>query len=193
MTARSKWFALALCIILLLAAGCSDSAPVFENNPAKLGKNTEKLQPPNTAKNNESMRITVYHATKDAMNLVPEIHVVDKNDHPAQTAIALLAAEPTDKSLVRVMPVSARLLSLKVKDGLAIANFNNNLTRFGGGSATEILLVAAVVNTLTEFPEIKRVQILIDGKKVETLAGHIDISEPLSRSDKIIKRSGTGK
>jgi spore germination protein GerM len=88
------------------------------------------------------------------------------------------------------MPVSTRLLSLKIKDGIAAANFSSNLTRFGGGSATEILLVAAIVNTLTEFPEIKQVQILIEGKKVETLAGHIDISEPLGRSEKIIRRSG---
>lgn len=189
MTARSKWIALALCAIILLAAGCSDSVPVLEKNPIRTETTSDKTKDPDAVKVQESMRITVYHATKDAMNLVPEIHVVDKNDNPARTAIALLAAEPIDKSLMRIMPVSTKLISLKIQDGVAYANFSSNLRRFGGGSANEILLVAEIVNTLTEFPEIKSVQILIEGKKAETLGGHLDISEPLSRSEKIIKRT----
>lgn len=188
MTARSKWVALALCAIILLAAGCSDSVPVFDNNPIKTETPSVKTKTPDAVEVKKSMRITVYHATKDALNLVPEIHVVDKNDNPARTAMALLAAEPIDKSLMRVMPVSAKLISLKIEDGVAYANFNTNLRRFGGGSANELLLVAEIVNTLTEFPEIRAVQILIEGKKVETLGGHLDISEPLSRSETIIKR-----
>jgi spore germination protein GerM len=178
-TAKSKWIALALCAIILLVAGCSDSVPVSEKNQNRPETTNGKNQSPATATMSESMRITVYHATKDALNLVPEIHVVDKNDNPARTAIALLAAEPIDKSLMRVMPASTKLLSLKIQDGVAYANFSSNLKRFGGGSANEILLVAEIVNTLTEFPEIKSVQILIEGKKAETLGGHLDISEPL--------------
>lgn len=189
MTAKSKWIALIMCAIFLLAAGCSDSVPVLEKNPVRIGPGAEKPTPPDTDKVRESMRITVYHATKDGMNLVPEIHVVDKNDHPAKTAIALLAAEPLDKSLMRIMPSTTTLLGLKIQDGVAYANFSQNLRRFGGGSANEILLVAEIVNTLTEFPEIKSVQILIEGKKVDSLGGHLDTSEPLSRSESIIKRA----
>ena len=190
MTARTKWTALMLCIILLFAAGCADSVPVLDKNPVK--PTTVPGKPENSGTPaQESMRITVYHATKDAMNLVPEIHAVDKNDNPARTAILLLTAEPTDKNLMRVMPVSTRLLNLKIQNGVAYANFSPNLMRFGGGSSTELLLVSAIVNTLTEFPEIKAVQILIDGKKADTLAGHVDISEPLSRSESIIKRTKT--
>ncbi len=180
--------ALLLCAMILLVAGCSDSVPVFDKNPIRTETPSDKAKAPVEPKDKGSMRITVYHATKDAMNLVPEIHVVDKNDNPAQTAMELLAAEPIDKSLMRVMPVSAKLLSLKIDKGVAYANFNSNLRRFGGGSANEILLVAGIVNTLTEFPEIKAVQILIEGKKVESLGGHLDITEPLSRSAEIIKR-----
>jgi spore germination protein GerM len=187
-TARKKLSALLLCIIIFLTVGCSESVPVIENNSNRQGVNPGNSLNPNDGVTQESMRITVYHATKDAMNLVSETHVVDKNDNPARTAIALLAAEPVDKSLTRVMPASAKLLSLKIQGGIAYANFTPGLTRFGGGSATEILLVAAIVNTLTEFPEIKAVQILIDGKKVQTLGGHLDLSDPLSRSEGIIKR-----
>ena len=50
-----------------------------------------------------------------------------------------------------------------------------------------MLLVAAIVDTLTEFPDIQKVQILVNGKKVDTIAGHMDTGEPLSRSEKVIK------
>jgi spore germination protein GerM len=49
--------------------------------------------------------------------------------------------------------------------------------------------VAAVVNTLTEFPDIHKVQILVEGKTVETLSGHMSVGQPLSRSEGIIKKN----
>ncbi|MDU4961477.1 MAG: GerMN domain-containing protein [Sporomusaceae bacterium] len=189
MTARNKWIALLLCTVLLLAAGCSDAVPVLDTDPVRLAQETDKPKPAEAVKPQDSMRITVYRATKDAMNLVPEVHVVDKNDNPAKTAIGLLTAEPLDKSLVRVVPYNTALLGLKIQNGVAYANFSQNIRRFGGGSANEILLVAAIVNTLTEFPEIKSVQILVEGKKVDSLGGHLDVSEPLSRSESMIKKA----
>ena len=63
------------------------------------------------------------------------------------------------------------------------------------GSYGEMMLCYAITNTLTEFPEIKRVQILIEGKKAITLSGHMDIEDPLTRNTTYCKkqRSGTGK
>ena len=50
----------------------------------------------------------------------------------------------------------------------------------GGGSMNEIQAVYGVVGTLTaSFPEIQLVQFLIDGRPVETLNGHLDLSLPL--------------
>jgi len=41
----------------------------------------------------------------------------------------------------------------------------------------ELLAVYALVNTLTRnFPEIKQVRILIDGREAQTLAGHLDLT-----------------
>ena len=45
-----------------------------------------------------------------------------------------------------------------------------------------MMLCYAITNTLTEFPEIKRVQILIEGKKVTSISGHMDLEDPLIRN-----------
>ena len=66
----------------------------------------------------------------------------------------------------------------------ATRNFDKNIKKsFAGGSTGEELLVNSVVKTLTEFPEVKQVCFLIDGKEIETLSGHMDLSEPIKKSD----------
>lgn len=135
------------------------------------------------------MVVTVYNATKDARHLVAESHVVLKNSHPAQTAIELLAAGTKNVDLVSVIPPGTKLRHISIKDNIAYVDFNDKLAKNNtGGSASEILLVAAIVNTLTEFHNIQKVQILVEGKKIDTISGHMDIGEPLSRSEKIIKK-----
>ena len=49
-----------------------------------------------------------------------------------------------------------------------------------GGSEAELMTVYSVVNSLTtSFPAVKRVQILVEDRPAETLAGHIDLTRPL--------------
>ena len=56
-------------------------------------------------------------------------------------------------------------------------------TRHSGGALDELLTIYTIVDALTvNLPAITRVQILIDGKEVETLAGHVDLRHPLAKS-----------
>ena len=46
----------------------------------------------------------------------------------------------------------------------------------------ELLTVYAIVNAVTaNLPGVQRVQILVDGREVDTIAGHIDVRRPLER------------
>ncbi|MPM76348.1 hypothetical protein SDC9_123346 [bioreactor metagenome] len=186
-----------LCLLMsltMLVAGCASSVPVSESQHTNDGKvvqgqaaladkdgtNTDRV---------DIVKITVYRATPDAMYLVPEVHQVTRNESPAKTAIEFLMAEPTIKGVVSPIPAGTVLRKLVIKDHIAYVDFSNKIVRNNvGGSASERLLVGSIVNTLTEFPEIEKVQILVEGKTVETISGHVDISEPLSRSAEIIKK-----
>ena len=70
--------------------------------------------------------------------------------------------------------------------GDAFVDLNREVTReHGGGSLDELFTVYALVNALTtNLPEVSAVQILIDGREVDTLAGHIDLRHPLQRNMK---------
>ena len=86
------------------------------------------------------------------------------------------------------IPRGTKLLSLSVKDSIAYINFSEEFRKnHPGGSLGEILTVYSVVDTLTEFPEIKKVQILVGGAVVETLAGHIDLTSPLEKDLSMVR------
>lgn len=180
---------LLMLLLVAFAAGCDSGQPVV-SPPAAVTPPAEKQpsSPPRPAA--ETMAVTVYYATKDAMFLVPEVHTVPKSDQPALVAVEQLLGAPQSSELVRTLPEGTKLKGITVKDHIAYVDFNDKLVKSGhGGSTGEILAVSAIVNTLTEFVDISKVQIMVDGKKIDTLYGHMDTSEPLSRSEKIIKKS----
>jgi spore germination protein GerM len=90
-------------------------------------------------------------------------------------------AEP----LVSAVPPGTRLRTLFVTDrGEAFVDFSRELlTGHSGGSTNELLTVYTVVDALTaNLPAVTAVQLLVDGKQVETLAGHVDLRRPLAKN-----------
>ena len=128
----------------------------------------------------------VYRAAADGREkLLPEKFTINDNGKSAaeNALIALVSTKPQDASMEDVFPIGTKVLSLRVDEkGTAYADFSKELTKKGQGSYGEMMICYAIANTLTELPNIKRVQILVEGKKVTTLNGHIDVEEPLIRN-----------
>lgn len=99
----------------------------------------------------------------------------------AREAVLGLIAGPGDPHLAPVIAPGSKLLSLKVETGLATVNFNSTFsTNHWGSAETEELTIRSLVKTLTALPGIDRVQILIEGKTVQTLKSHVAIDQPLT-------------
>lgn len=191
------FLAIMLLLLTVLIAGCAENenaATVTSKDPVQ----KEQQQTLQGAQKNPlsingtsqgKMILTVYNATKDGLYVMPEQHVVPANEQPAQTAMEILTAGTKNVDLVSVMPAGTKLRHISIKDRIAYVDFNDKLIKNNtGGSASERLLVAAIINTLTEFHDVEKVRIMVDGKNIDTISGHMDISEPLSRSEKIIKK-----
>jgi len=100
----------------------------------------------------------------------------------------MLVQGPQNPDLWAVLPPATKVKSVSVHDRIAQVDFSDEIVKQSpGGSSREILAVGAIVNTLTEFPGVEQVQILVEGKKVDTLYGHLDVYDPMSRSPGIIK------
>lgn len=175
--------------VILLLSGCN-TPPGGAGSSSTTNPPATQPPPGQTASSAvELMPIKVYFAAKDAQHVVAETHKVKKDSHVLQYAMEALVAGPRDTTLRAVVPPGTKVKSVQVIDRTALVDFTAAMIKKGfGGSSMEILTVGAIVNTLTEFPEVERVQILVEGKKVTTLFGHLDVSDPLSRSPGIIKK-----
>lgn len=110
-----------------------------------------------------------------------------KSGIPEATIKALING-PKGSELSRTLPTGTELLDLNIKDGIARANFSEELqVNHWGGSLGESLTVYSIVNTLTQFDEINAVEILINGKKIESLVGHLDLTRPVAPNESIVR------
>jgi spore germination protein GerM len=126
--------------------------------------------------------VTLYFASENATQLVSTAGRIGCNDDLdclRQTVEALIRGPQTDA--LPVIPTAARLLNLRVEEDLAILDFDAAFVDgHPGGSQGELLTVYALANSIAvNFPHLRQIQILINGEKVDTLKGHVDLRRPL--------------
>jgi germination protein M len=140
-------------------------------------------------KKDNQQGVQVYFNDASARFLVPVTVALPPgaagNDLPRAAVLALLAGPPPDSNLVRTIWPGTRLLDLKIEHGLATVNFSREVTGYGGGTSAETALLDSLLFTLTQFPEIDRVQLLIEGQKREYLPEGSAIDKPLSRPEQL--------
>ena len=172
----------------MLLTGCV--ADIGGSTPSGSTATTPVPKPADQAKpvKIDTVPVKVYFGTHDAKYVVAEIHQLQNDSQLMKRSMEALAAGPKNADLVAVIPKATQVRSVVLRDKIAFVDFSAEIAKRGfGGSATEILAVGAIVNTLTEFPGVEQVQILVEGKKVDTLFGHLDVYDPMSRSPGIIK------
>lgn len=125
-------------------------------------------------------------STSREFKLVPMLVPIKGAGERHIQAIEALLAGPSRDDLQPVFPQGTKVLGFELKNGRAEVNLNREATRLNVGSSGEALAVAALVNTLTKFPDVYRVRILIEGEVVESLAGHIDLTGEFSYNDHVV-------
>ena len=182
-----------LCAALLLTAGCTQTTPGSGSSSSSSSQQTQQDKSSGQKTEGSSasaLTIKVYYPNEDGTHLLAVKRQIrtDKNTDKYMAALQSLLEGTKEKGQVNIIPKAAKLRSVKVDQGVAKVDFTQELVKsFSGGSTGESLMVGSIVDTLTEFPEVKSVQILINGKTVETIAGHMDTSVPIKRMDKLIK------
>jgi len=129
---------------------------------------------------------TLFYVSEDGMTLVGTQREVPFGATAPEQARAIVEAQiASTPPLVSAVPAETQVRDVFVTErGDAFVDLSSELsTRHTGGSLDEILTVYTIVNALTvNLPAITRVQILIDGKEADTLAGHVDLRHPLAKS-----------
>ena len=132
----------------------------------------------------ETRSVTLYFAGSDADGLVAEtreIPVREGIENEAKAVMASLLAGPDDDNAVSAIPAGTRILQVFwVEDTETLyLDFNRGITT-GDGSTGEYYTITTIIRTIgANFPQAGRLQFLVEGYPVETLAGHYGVSKPL--------------
>jgi len=141
----------------------------------------------------ERKEVLLYFSDNEGEYLVGEKRKILRKSavqDEAKEMIIELIKGPNGK-LIRTLPPRTELLTLEISNtGVARVNFTPALSKdHPGGSSAEIMTVYSIVNSLSvNFPQIRRVQILIDGKPIATIVGHLSLEQPVSPKPDLIKR-----
>ena len=150
------------------------------------GPKTTAVAPAPTGLTSPGRRIKarLFYVADDGARLTNVERDVAYGEGTVEQARQIIEAQiaPVTQPLVSAVPPATKLRAIFVTEqGEAFVDFSPELaTGHTGGSTDELLTVYTIVNALTaNLPAVKSVQLLIEGKQVETLAGHVDLRRPL--------------
>jgi germination protein M len=148
---------------------------------------------PVVSREREKRKIDIFFADENASMLVAEkrsIMLGAAIPADAKALVAEIIKGPESDTLLSTLPGGVRLLAAYEVGDTLVLDFSNELqTNHSGGSTGELFAVYSIVNTVAlSLDEVAGVRILVEGMEVETLAGHLDLTRPLSIDLKLLER-----
>ncbi|MCP4231436.1 MAG: GerMN domain-containing protein [bacterium] len=117
----------------------------------------------------------IYFADEQYEKLVPEKRELKKPEEPedqVRLVVTELIKGPDADENARTLPKRTGLLSVFIKDGIALLNFDEQITSEKYGTTGELFLINSLYKTVTENVEgVKGVQILVEGSNGPTVYG----------------------
>jgi len=147
----------------------------------------------------EKIEVKVLFGDYNGSNLKWESRSIYKSKqiiNQAKQIILELINGPNNTDLIAVIPEGVQLREIYIdKYNIMYVDFSKEMiSNHRGGSTGELLTVYSIVNTmLINFSDIKKVQVLIEGVETESIAGHLDVSSPLSLREEMIAEESSNK
>ncbi len=139
--------------------------------------------------NSEMREVTLYFPSNESGGLGREIRSIRVTDQQplAQYVINELIKGPQTEGLYASMSGETKIHSVEIMNGICFVNFTESFIEKNAGSAEqERLTIASIADSLTELENIDRVQLLINGMRVNDF-GSINIFGMFTRDESVIK------
>jgi germination protein M len=167
-------------------SGGEQSRPVIPSSPEKKTE-TAALDVP------QQLKMVIFFQSPRRPDLLVPVYrnvfnTISLDQQADQLLQKLIQGPAESEGLLPTVPEGTALQRLYLaEDGTAFVAFNRALMeRHEGGVSGELMTIYSIVDTLcVNFPSIRRVQILVEGADPETLAGHIDITQPLEIDEEL--------
>jgi len=131
-----------------------------------------------------SVNVTLFFAAQDFDGLVREGREIGACDEPSacfEEILEELINGPLGE-LSPVLPHTGMFNSVKLDGQTARIDFAQELLDgLPAGSSSELYAVYAIVNSICyNYPQVHQIVFTVEGKLLQTLKGHLDVSSPIS-------------
>lgn len=177
----TQWTAVLLVGAGLLLGGCGAAQTTNPDAPKNGQTVAQQDQKAGQAKNGQ---FTIYRAGKKGKLTASTVNVGGNRDQlPLKLLKELVEKRPEGDT---TFPKGLKVNKVTVKDKVATVDFSKEF-RTRRGDQDTLLMLYAIVDTLTELPEIQSVRFTSAGKKVTVLGGQ-DLDSPLKRNKSYIAK-----
>lgn len=133
------------------------------------------------------IKARLFYVADEGTRLTSVERDVAYGESPDDQAREIVAAQiaASAEPLVSAIPPGTTLRAVFItRTGDAYVDLSREVsTAHPGGTVNELLTVYTIVNALTvNLPAVTGVQLLVDGKEIDTLSGHVDLRRPLARN-----------
>ncbi|WP_194541987.1 GerMN domain-containing protein [Paenibacillus sp. JZ16] len=124
--------------------------------------------------------IKAYYTDPDLMELVEGTAEISYKEDQEKYEAAYQALQKSDKADMVPLWEKIGLNSLKFENGALTLDVTvPDEANLGAGG--ESFAIDAIKKTFFQFDEVKSLQILVDGQQTESLMGHVDLENPMTR------------
>jgi hypothetical protein len=133
------------------------------------------------------IKARLFFVGDDGMRLVGLEREVAYGEGTVEQAREIVQAQiaPVTEPLASAIPPGTTLRALYLTDrGEAYVDLSRELaSAHPGGTVNELLTIYTIVDALTvNLPAVTSVEVLVDGKELDTLAGHVDLRRPIAKN-----------
>jgi spore germination protein GerM len=181
-------------IVLVFAVAAWIASSVLERVVAPVRSQSSAPAPAVPAAGVPHIVATLYYGTPDGQALAAVKREVPLGEGPREQGRQILQSEleAPPAPYLTLIPRGTTLRAFYLTDrGDAFVDLSAEAsTMHPGGSTNELLTVYAIVNAVTaNLSSVERVQILIDGRQADTLAGHVDLRRPFERDTFLVREN----
>ena len=154
----------------------SMSADTFVENPGKQINSSVETT------------LTLYFASKDGTSLVKETRKVHYSTNISMEKLIMeqLIEGPKKSGRLSTVPSATKLITVSVVDGVCYINLGDSF-RNQSADVNEEIVLYSIVNSLTEVPNVSKVQISINGSTDGKLRYTYDLSKMYERNMDYLK------
>lgn len=168
---------LTLVVASALAAGCGRPKAGAYGAPADSVSGAGVVSPASTA---ETVALRVYFGDAELARLIERSVDVPKADTPEliRRALSEMAHPPGGGAVALAGALEVRSVSMSG----GVVRIDVHVRPEGRlGAPGELLLVNALKQTFFQFDDVREVEMTVDGRRVESLMGHVELPYPMLR------------